>query len=70
LEFLDPRFPKFQKESELPINSPPDIFRAVQEQLGLQLEGKKAPVEVLVIDHVGETERELAPVSLLIFSRR
>ncbi len=30
----------------------PDIFSAIQEQIGLKLEGAKAPVEVLVIDHV------------------
>ncbi|HEY4379372.1 MAG TPA: TIGR03435 family protein [Acidobacteriaceae bacterium] len=30
----------------------PDIFAAVQEQLGLKLESMKAPVEVLVIDHM------------------
>jgi uncharacterized protein (TIGR03435 family) len=27
------------------------IFTAVQEQLGLRLEAKKAPVEILIIDH-------------------
>jgi uncharacterized protein (TIGR03435 family) len=30
----------------------PSIFTAVQEQLGIKLEARKAPVETLVIDHV------------------
>jgi uncharacterized protein (TIGR03435 family) len=30
----------------------PSIFSAVQEQLGLKLEKRKAPVDVIVIDHV------------------
>jgi uncharacterized protein (TIGR03435 family) len=34
-----------------PEDSAPDIFEAVQDQLGLKLEGKKGPVEVLVVDH-------------------
>jgi len=32
--------------------SGPSIFSAIQEQLGLKLESTKAPVELLVIDHV------------------
>jgi uncharacterized protein (TIGR03435 family) len=33
-------------------DSPPDIFGAVQQQLGLRLEPTKAQVDVIVIDHV------------------
>ncbi len=33
-------------------NAPPDLFNAMQEQLGLKIESTKAPVDVLVIDHV------------------
>ena len=38
--------------------TPPDIFAAVQSQLGLKLESKKGPVEMLVIDHVEKTPTE------------
>jgi uncharacterized protein (TIGR03435 family) len=31
--------------------SPPSLFTAIQEQLGLRLQSQKAPVSVLVIDH-------------------
>jgi uncharacterized protein (TIGR03435 family) len=33
-----------------PSDSPPNLFTAIEEQLGLKLEAVKAPVEVLVID--------------------
>jgi uncharacterized protein (TIGR03435 family) len=40
-------------DSGLAAESPtPSIFTAIQEQLGLKLESHKAPVKVLVIDHV------------------
>jgi uncharacterized protein (TIGR03435 family) len=33
-------------------DAPPPIFTAIQEQIGLKLDAGKAPVEVLVLDHV------------------
>lgn len=33
-------------------NQPPDLYTAIQEQIGLKLEATKGPAEVLVIDHV------------------
>jgi uncharacterized protein (TIGR03435 family) len=35
-----------------PSDEHPSIFAAVQEQLGLKLESSRAPVDVLVVDHV------------------
>ena len=35
-----------------PDASGPSIFTAIDQQLGLKLESKKAPVEILVIDHI------------------
>ena len=35
-----------------PDSSAPSVFTAVQEQLGLKLDSRKAPMDVLVIDHV------------------
>lgn len=35
-------------------SSEPDIFTALQEQLGLRIETKKAPVDTIVIEHIEE----------------
>lgn len=51
LEWTDSLSQKSGNGAE-PVDSPPDIFRAVQEQLGLKLNAKKGPVEILIIDHI------------------
>ena len=51
------QIPKGPSGEDMPIRRPPpgqeapDVFAAVQEQLGLKLESKKGPVLVLVINH-------------------
>jgi uncharacterized protein (TIGR03435 family) len=40
--------------TDLPDNVAPNLLTALDEQLGLKLEGVKAPVDVMVIDHAGE----------------
>jgi uncharacterized protein (TIGR03435 family) len=37
---------------------PPDLFTAIQSQLGLRLEAKKGPVDLLVIDHAERAPTE------------
>jgi bla regulator protein BlaR1 len=39
-------------DGTLSVESSPSLFTAIQEQLGLKLEPQKAPMQVLVIDHV------------------
>lgn len=51
LNFTPPEGPMRLNGQPIP-DPPPSIFTAIQEQLGLKLEKRKGPVEVLVIDHV------------------
>ncbi len=42
----------FTPENSTDVGSEPSLSGAVREQLGLRLEARKAPVELLIIDHV------------------
>lgn len=48
---LDLRYANEVSPSLTPDDTNPSVFTAVQQQLGLKLESKKGPVEVLVVDH-------------------
>jgi uncharacterized protein (TIGR03435 family) len=50
LAFTDPRAPQPPGAAEA--DARPSLFAAVQDQLGLRLESRKGPAEVLVIDHI------------------
>jgi uncharacterized protein (TIGR03435 family) len=44
--------------SEQPADSGPSLYAAITEQLGLKLEARKGPLDVVVIDHAERTPRE------------
>jgi uncharacterized protein (TIGR03435 family) len=52
IPFPDAGGPGRPADAAPPTDLGPDIFTAIQEQLGLKLESGKGPVEVLVVDHV------------------
>jgi len=52
LEFADPRLTVSGEPRSRQADSRPDLFTAVQEQLGLRLQAAKMPIEFVIIDHV------------------
>jgi uncharacterized protein (TIGR03435 family) len=60
---LPPPQPTGGGEGHVPSAGDPDVngvslFTAVQSQLGLRLDTKKGPVELIVVDHVEKTPTE------------
>jgi uncharacterized protein (TIGR03435 family) len=49
---------EMQKSPGIPIEAPSIIKDAIQAQLGLKVESRKAPIEVLIVDHVERTPAE------------
>ena len=51
-QFIGMRPPAMPTPGSDTADAPPALFTAIQEQLGLKLESARAPVDVMIVDHV------------------
>jgi len=58
LEWAPDETTRLEPDSPPAPSGKPSLFAALQEQLGLKLEGRKGPAEVLVVDHIDRTPTE------------
>ena len=52
LTWTPDEFQKSNLAGQAPTSDVPDLFTAIQQQLGLRLEATKSPVDVMVVDHL------------------
>ena len=58
MEWTPERIQRIDRPEAKEPDSGPTLFTAIQEQLGLKLEARKGPVEVLVVDHADQVPTE------------
>jgi uncharacterized protein (TIGR03435 family) len=58
LEWSPDETQRYRGDPDAPPTGGPTLFSALQDQLGLKLEGRKTAVEVLVVDHIERTPTE------------
>ena len=58
LDWTPDESPSAKGESAIDAPKSPSLMTALQEQLGLKLQARKAPIEVLIIDHAEKVPTE------------
>lgn len=58
LDWTPDESPSAKAEGAIDAPKSPSLLTALQEQLGLKLQGRKAPIEILVVDHAEKVPTE------------
>lgn len=58
LDWTPDESPSAKAESAIDAPKSPSLLIALQEQLGLRLQARKAPIEILVVDHAEKVPTE------------